>query len=347
MRSSLHLVALGLAAWMPAQAGGVTVEQVVALVRSSVHRGASDRSLAKSLHKLELTESLDGRTIEELESLGAGPDAVAELERLREISAQLPAPPVPPLFPVPPRPTLDEQKRLFAQLAVNALNYTASLPNFICTQVIRRYTDRRWEGTWDPHDVLTVRLTYFENRENYQLLLVNGKSTRESYKSVGGATSEGDFATTLVLAFAPMTETKFLWDHWTHLRKRLTHVYSYRTSQEKSHYRITMGPGGADRDAIVAGRHGFVYADDEAKMVFRITGEADSIPSEFPVSGVSTVLDYDFTSVSGRRFLLPLRADVRLRTVMMQYRNVVEFHDYRKFTSDSTITFGPPTEPRP
>lgn len=31
---------------------------------------------------------------------------------------------------------------------------------------------------------------------------------------------------------------------------------------------------------------------------------------------------------------------------MMQYRNVVEFRDYQKFTGESTIIFGPPTEPR-
>ena len=81
-------------------------------------------------------------------------------------------------------------------------------------------------------DVLTVKLSYFDNREKYELILVNGKKTKETYEYSGGAISEGDFGSTLLDLFDPDERTIFQWDHWTHLRKRLTQVYAYRTSRD-------------------------------------------------------------------------------------------------------------------
>jgi hypothetical protein len=75
-------------------------------------------------------------------------------------------------------------------------------------------------------------------------------------------------------------------------------------------------------------------------MVMRVTGEADSIPPGFPVTAQSGVLDYDLTDVGGQQFLLPLRSEQRMRDSRRQFRNVEEFHDYRKFTGDATISFG-------
>jgi hypothetical protein len=86
---------------------------------------------------------------------------------------------------------------------------------------------------WTPQDVLTVRLTYFGNVEKYELTQLNGHKTGRSYETSGGAISKGDFGTTLLEIFAPDSETRFQWDRWTHLRKRLTQVYSYRTAQER------------------------------------------------------------------------------------------------------------------
>ena len=40
-----------------------------------------------------------------------------------------------------------------------------------------------------------------------------------------------------------------------------------------------------------------------------------------------------------RRVLLPVRAESRIATVSGQTRNVIEFGDYRKFTSETNITY--------
>ena len=348
---------------LAAETGGTSIQEMVDLVRTGLRQHTPDKSLAKSVHKLTLGERLDLRTVEELESEGAGPETVAALDFLLDTSAGRPLSTAIPPFQSPARPTIEEQKTFFHRVDVNAIHYSLSLPDFICMEVIHRYQMiparppgspmRRGQlsqpmgaGFWLPKDVLTVKLSYFENREKYELTLVNGHKTRSSYESSGGAISEGDFGSTLLEIFSPDSATKFQWDHWTHLRKRLTRVYSYRTSRDRSHYRIGVGETASERRTVVAGRRGFIYADDETAMVMRVVGDAESIPLGFPVTAQSSMLDYDYANVGEKRFLLPLRVDNRMKTAEINFKNVVEFKDYRKFTGESTISFDGP-EPAP
>jgi len=51
-------------------------------------------------------------------------------------------------------------------------------------------------------------------------------------------------------------------------------------------------------------------------------------------------VDYDFADVGGTDYLLPARSETFLRTPQLWVRNDAEFREYRKFSSDSTVTFG-------
>jgi len=83
---------LALAFLLPAfGASTATVDQLVATIRSSIQHHDSDNRLAGNLRKIQLTERLDRRVAEELESEGAGPKAVAEMEMLADQSGALPA----------------------------------------------------------------------------------------------------------------------------------------------------------------------------------------------------------------------------------------------------------------
>ena len=316
----------------------VSVAEVVTLIQDAVAKHNPDAALAKSLHKLKVTERLDDHAVEELESEGVGPKAAVELERLRDASHALPAPVIAPQFPHDGVPSVPDQRHIVAAAQQIALNYAKSLPDFICTEVIRRYDDTR--GGFTLRDTLEVKLTYFDQQENYRMLNVNGRPSIKPFEMVGGAVSKGEFGSMLYSIFLGESKATFRWDHWTTLRKHIAHVFSFRILAANSMYQMQFSTGPAfGKSGVIAGQHGFVYVDRDTNQILRIAAEADSIPRDFPVKQSSTLLDYDFTDVGGRSFLRPIRAEVRMGTEYVHTRNLVEFQGYRKFAGESTITY--------
>jgi hypothetical protein len=316
-----------------------TVTDVATAVSTAVSANWNDEKLAKALHKLKLVEHLDQHIMEELESRFPGSKTSEELQRIHDESEGLKEPVDLPNFPSPQQPDYPERRRILLEAGKNALNYASSMPDFICTQTVRRY--EAWVGrpVWELKDTLVNKLSYFDHVEDYKLVTVNGHATKLTYENLRGAVTEGEFASMLVNIFEPTAKTEFWWDHWTTLRNRPTHVFRFQIKQQNSHYRMDFGMEGLTRQSAVAGQHGFLYVDRDASRIVRIVAEADSLPSDFPVTSSSTVLDYDFIDISGRKFLLPLHADARMSTIQLRTRNVMDFTAYRKFAGESTITF--------
>lgn len=320
----------------------LTVDQLVSFLRSSLQLKHSDKEIARYLGKVKLSESLSDRTIEELQGEGLGPKAVEVLHALRDASSNLPKPAarLTPAKPAPiPPPDSEEQARILAEVRENALNYTKNLPDFICTQVTRRYVDPTGLEFWQMQDVFTARLSYFEQNEEYKVVLVNNRMVNNvSIHSLGGATSTGEFGSLLRAILEPKSHAEFGWERWATLRGRRMYVFSYRVPLAYSQYRIDF----ERRMDIVVGHHGLIYVDKDAKMVARIKMEADGIPPSFPVQQASTQLDYDYSSIGDREYLLPLRAEVRMRHNKYLTRNDVEFRLYRKFSAEAVVTFDTP-----
>jgi hypothetical protein len=317
---------------------GSTVADVIRLVRTAIERHDKDADLAKAVHKLKPAERLDYRIVDALETEGAGPKALAELERLRDLSRTLPPPAIRFAFAQDPIPVAEDQRRIVRETQQIALNYSRSLPDFFCTEVVKRHDDAR--GPLQLRDTLEIKLTFFEGKEDYRVLTVNGRPNIRPLEEVGGSISKGEFASMLNSIFTGQSQAVLQWDHWTTVRNRVAHVYAFRIKVENSSYHISFRyPGRFTSQGVKVGQHGYVYIDRETNQVLRIVSEADTIPKNFPVQHSSTVLDYDFVDVGGRQFLLPLRADVRLSTDRLNTRNLVEFHGYRKFSGESTITF--------
>jgi hypothetical protein len=70
----------------------LSVEQLVSFMRSSIQLKHADKQVAGFLSRVKLTESLDDRTIEELQGYGAGSKTLEALRELRDASAKLPKP---------------------------------------------------------------------------------------------------------------------------------------------------------------------------------------------------------------------------------------------------------------
>ncbi len=344
MRSRFVIFVLALALAASAQMK-MTVAQLVSFVKSSIQLQHPDKQVADYLRKVQLAYRLDDRTIEELQGMGAGARTLEALRELRDASRGLPEPP-PPVKKTPPPaipgPSPAEEQRIIREVRDYALNYTKRLPDFICTQVTRRYVDPTGLEFWQRDDVITARLSYFEQKEDYKVILVNSRPTETSYEKLGGATSTGEFGSMLREVFEPETRASFHWERWATLRGRRTHVFSYRVLQSRSkwsvRYERTM--------EIVPGYRGLIYVDRDTHQVMRVTLEAEDIPPTFPIQQAATTLDYDFTDISGHQYMLPLKAVVRMRSGKYLSKNEVEFRLYRKFSAEAVITFETP-EPLP
>lgn len=323
----------------------MTVEQLTAFVKSSAELKHDDKQVAAYLKRVKLASRLTDDVILELKAAGAGPRTAEALEELKKASADLPeaaaAKPKAPPPPAMPPPPAEEQKRVIGEARDYALNYSKSLPNFICTQVTRRYVDPSGLEFWQQQDIITAKLSYFEQKEDYKVVMVNNRVTDLKYDQVGGATSSGEFGSLLKELFDPATQAEFTWERWGKLRGRIVHVFSYRVAQARSQWHINYDK----RMDIIAGYTGLVYVDKDNPMIHRVTLKAEDIPVSFPIQQASTTLDYDVTNIGGSQFVLPLRAEIRMREGKMLSRNEVEFRLYRKFGAETTITFTPDALP--
>ncbi|MCP5109288.1 MAG: hypothetical protein GY953_00475, partial [bacterium] len=290
----VKLAMLGLAVCLAAGAAvTLNVKQLIQFISSSIDLGHQDGKVAKYLKGVTITERLEDRTIESLQGLGAGPKTVQALRRLREASAGLPtaAPPKPKSKrPPPPPPSISEQNRIIEEVRNYAMNYTSRLPDFICTQVTRRYGDPSGLEFWRKLDTVTAKVSYFDKREDYRIILVNNKPVSLTMDEVGGSTSQGEFGTLMLGIFKPETEANFGWLRWGTLRGNRAHVYAYRVRQEKSDWGITY----EKTESVVPAYSGLIYVDQDTHEVLRVTLEAQNIPPAFPVQEAETTLDYAY-----------------------------------------------------
>src|SRR6202023_1801497 len=74
------------------------------------------------------------------------------------------------LQPAEAPPDSIEQKKVLADAAEFVLHHEINLPNFICTQVTRRFEDATGRDTWRPIDIIVERLTYFDHKEDYRVV---------------------------------------------------------------------------------------------------------------------------------------------------------------------------------
>jgi hypothetical protein len=321
----------------------MTVGQLRSFLESSVELKQPDRKVAEYLKRVRLTERLSDWDVIKIAASGVGPRTLEALNELKEASKSLPAAKAESAVAIPtPRPMPDppasQQKQVIEEARQYALGYSKRLPDFICLQVTRRYADPSGLEAFSLLDTFAARLSFFEQKEDYKLVSVNGAYADVSMDRLGGATSSGEFGSMLRELFDPATAADFRWERWAKLRGRIAHVYRYRVLAARSKWRISW----QRQLEIVPGYHGLVYIDREIPMILRITLEADEIPPSFPIQQAGTVLDYDFTDISGNEFLLPLRAEMRMREGRMLVRNHVEFRNYRKFGAEAVITFDVP-----
>lgn len=106
----------------------------------------------------------------------------------------------------------------------------------------------------------------------------------------------------------------------------------------KAGYLITGRQRGKNVSAQV-GLRGEAIIDRDTHAVLHLTYGVDGVPSDFPICESNVTVDYGEAEIAGSRYLLPLKATVVLRQSGGDSRNQVSFHDYRKFSADSSVMF--------
>jgi VWFA-related protein len=220
----------------------------------------------------------------------------------------------------------------------HALGFVAKLPDFICSQSIRRLRSGASVNAWRQIDLLLLKLNYVNRNEDYQLLSINNRRTNESYEAVIGHISRGEFGSWLEAIFNPETAAEFQFDSRHSVRGREAAVFAYKVDKKRSHYDMIYRQG-PHTQLVAIGYHGRVYIDLASHQVTRLDVTADGVPKEFPFKPSSIRIEYGFTDIAGRQYLLPRYAETLVSTSRTRFRNQIEFRDYRKFEAEALLRF--------
>ena len=317
-------------------------QEILSMLKQSEKRQPSQADIAAEVDRRGIDFSVDEETRSALRRAGARTFLLDAIDRAARKE-------VPALVSEPQ--SLDEEAEaraqagaadklpLLEQARIHALQFAEELPNFIVTQTVTRYLQTPDTRNWQLQDKLEVELSYRIGKgEVFKLLRVNGAPARQSYEELGGSTSTGEFGSTLAGLFWPETRAEFREVKRETFRGRPTVVFDFKVRRANSRTQLTDKGSG---QKTVAGYSGSIWIDTESKRVLRMEDSADEIPAGFPVSLSENAIEYEWATIAGERYLLPIRAEVLLgRDSQKVYtRNVIEFRDYRKF--EGTIKLDP------
>ncbi|MES1258605.1 MAG: hypothetical protein ABUS51_09245, partial [Acidobacteriota bacterium] len=216
-----------------------------------------------------------------------------------------------------------------------AASFTSELPNFLVQQTTTRYTGSRYIDTWRAMDVVTADVASQDGKEDYRNIRVNGRPTTRPEDS--GSWSTGEFQITLEDILSPMTSATFRRTGEDRIAGRPTYVYSLTVEQPRSHWVLVAQSGRKYSPAY----KGSIWIDKETGRTLRIEQQAVGLPRDFAYDKAESALEYGFVAIEGQKYLLPIQS-VNMACMTGTAgcsRNVLEFRNYRKFSSDTSITF--------
>ena len=225
--------------------------------------------------------------------------------------------------------------KFLEQVRAKAIAYTDDLPNFICTQLTQR-SARYFPGGWRTVDNFVAELSYFDKKEHYKILTVaNQATTTATMENLSGTRSTGEFGSSMRSLFEPATNAVFRLEGREQTNGRETIRLGYQVARETSSRSINYN----NERTIITAYRGRCWIDPESFQVVRLEDKAINIPPDFPITRSDGATDYDLADIGGRKYWLPIRAEVLLVEggAKLHTRNVIEFKRYRKFEAEVRI----------
>ena len=239
------------------------------------------------------------------------------------------APVLPPPSTMPGSPSVGdgEQEQLLRKAASVALDFTETLPNYVCEEVVTRYVSESTPANWRAQDIVTTEVVYEGGEEEYRNIAIGGAPAKKSMVEANGWWSTGEYGTNLIDLFKPGTAAQFHFLQDSHAGGVSARKYSFVVAHENSHWTVKFGS-----QSYVPGYTGNVWIDPATARVLRIEMDARSFPDGFETNHVESATDYEYVRLgeSAQR-LLPVHAEAlscRRGTVNCS-RNTIDFRDYR------------------
>ncbi len=229
-----------------------------------------------------------------------------------------------------PAPSQQQQQEFLAAVRRKAAQYVTSLPDYICTEKITRYQNGK------KADTLSVRLSHYQGREQYELMAIDGQSAEQPYDSISGLKSHGEFRGVLELILGLGSPTAFQFRQLASIRGRRAAIYAYELPLPGSDFELSWENRG-EISRKRAGLSGEIAIDRETLDVLKLTYRART--DDFTVRRSSASIDYGEVEIGGRKYLLPSRANMTTEANSWLFVNYVNFTKYRKFSSESTVRF--------
>jgi hypothetical protein len=359
----------------------VTVGQMEQLLASFQHQ--PDAKVARQLSGFELTERVTSDTLSRWETEFSGKRTQETLTALADASAFLDLPAAD--LPAAPPPELAAQEQIFSRIAGYVSKTLSKLPNFSAlrtttyfeTSTPRQLLQQRQlqvyqlnnsnpsfrslgplnsaesksiqlysAGTWG------VVVTYRDGLEVEDALSRNGK---HAAPPAVGLTTKGEFGPILYVVLGDAIHGKVTWGHWERGTNELLAVFHYEVHRELSHFAVASGIfSPADYPAY----HGEIAVDPASGTIFRITIEADHLPSD-SMSESSILVEYGPVPIGGNIYICPVRAVATLKqpstaadgsslpasAPLQTFVNDVSFTKYHVFRSDARVLPGFSTSP--
>ena len=216
------------------------------------------------------------------ESTPACSDAPPILKRGKQPDLP-PCPDPSPSAPAPaaPSPTRNSSVPLIEKARAAAFEFSQNLPNFICKEVMARYSQRGRDQM--PLDVVSAEIIYDQGKETYRNVKIDDRPTAASLEEISGSWSTGEFASTLLSLFAPDTNARFRSGGATTLSGVTAQIYDFDVSQANSRWTIR-----AEGQTLVPAYKGSVWIDPSTARVLRVEMQARNIPPEVAAAAVIT-----------------------------------------------------------
>lgn len=224
-----------------------------------------------------------------------------------------------------------EQNVILDRVRDYATSYTASLPNFVCIQDTHRMIAAAKGKPWKPIDEITQKLNFVSGRESYEL--ISQERPKKPVHTPLSVVSRGEFGT-LMRVVLVKNSANFAWLGWDQIQGQKVAVFAYRVPLSQTTLRIE-----GNHAAVMVAFHGLISAAPETGSVYRITTEAEDIPREMSFQRMGSDMEYGPVVISGKSYLLPVKIVLSSTAGATLFRNQSDFLDYKKFGSESTITF--------